>query len=177
MRHLLDEFVNDPGFRKTWRASRGFCHRHSWMMAEAPEALGLSILYLDLVDAYGEDLLEHPVGARCPVCAAEERQLKAHLGTLVEHWPDPELRGALEKFEGLCGPHLRAAIRMVGPGEPREALRRASAKNIAQLRSQLAQLVDSFDYRRQAPGDDAVKRAWLRAIEKILGVRDANPEV
>ena len=176
LRHLLDEFVNDPGFRKTWRASRGFCHRHSWMMADAPEALGLSILYLDLLDLYGEELLGGNSGKACPVCAAEERQVKTHLDTIVEHWPDPELRDALTRSEGLCGPHLREAMRIMRPGEPRDALRNVSLQSTDLLKSQLRQLVESFDYRHEAPKDDAVRRAWVRAIEKLVGARELNGE-
>jgi hypothetical protein len=174
--HLLDEYVNDPGFRKTWRASCGFCHRHSWMMADAPEPLGLSILYLDLVDTYGESLLEHPTGGACPVCAAEDRHVKTHLGIVVSHWGDPELANALAKSEGLCGPHLAQALEIMAPGEPREAIRHASVGSISRLRSQLAQLVDSFDYRRQSAQDEAVRRAWLRAIEKLVGVRETRSD-
>jgi len=176
LRHLLDEFVNDPGFRKEWHNSRGFCHRHSWMLADAPDALGLSILYLDLVDVYGEGILEHPTGVMCPVCAAEDRQIKTHLGILVEHWNDPELREALSKSEGLCGPHLRAAMNTVAPGKARDELRRVSLKSVALLKSQLTQLAESFDYRRQPPHDEAVSRAWLRAIQKIVGVREMRDD-
>jgi len=176
LRHLLDEYVNDPGFRKEWRASRGFCHRHSWMMADAPEALGLSILYLDLVDAYGESLILRQAGSACSVCAAEERQLKTYLGILVEHWSEGELREALLKSEGLCGPHLMQAMNILGSGEPRDAIRRASVESIALLKSQLRQLIDSFDYRRRRPNEEAVRHAWLRAIGKLVGVRDANAD-
>jgi len=113
LRHLLDEYVNDPGFRKEWRASRGFCHRHSWMMADAPEALGLSILYLDLVDAYGESLILRQAGSACSVCAAEERQLKTLERRRVAR-STLEVRGALRPAPDAGNEHLglwRAARR------------------------------------------------------------------
>jgi len=174
--HLLHEFVNDPGFRGVWRASRGFCHRHSWMLADAPAPLGLSILYLDLLDEYGEELLEPRPDKKCPVCAAERRQVKDYLGIVVDHWRDSELRDALSKSEGLCGPHLREAMGFMEPGEPRDQMREVSLESMASLRSQLAQLVESFDYRHKPSKDKAVRRAWLRAIEKLVGVRELKGE-
>jgi len=174
LRFLLNEFVNDPGFREKWRASRGFCHRHSWMMADAPEALGLGILYLDLVKLYGKELLERPSGMACPVCAVEERELAGHLSAIVGHWPEQQLQDVFEKSDGLCGPHFRASMRVIADEGPREAIRRVSTRGMAELQSRLTQLIESFDYRNPAAEDEAVRRAWQSAIERMVGARDTD---
>ena len=170
--NLLYEFVNDPGFRETWRKTRGFCHRHSWMLAEWGDGLGLSILYLDLVESHGADLLVEPAGHDCSICESEDKALKEILHDLNGFWAEPELVKAVSNSEGFCGPHLRAARRTVQDGAVRETLQRISIENLKRLGPQLRELAESYDYKHSSVNDKDVDIAWRRAIEKILGVRD-----
>jgi len=73
LEHLLYESVNDSGFRKKWRKSCGFCHHHSWLLADKKDALGIAILYQDLIDFYGEKLPTQSVGKNCPLCELEKQ--------------------------------------------------------------------------------------------------------
>jgi len=169
---LLYEAVNDAGFRTTWRNAGGFCHRHTWMLAESGDVLGLAILYLDLIQSCDENLLIGPAGRRCPVCDREAASVRGHLGTLVDFWDDAELQAALAKSEGLCGPHLRLALRTIRHKQIRQKLAKLSIKAMRQLVPDLQTLIQRFDYRHSPPADQRIRLAWRRVIERVVGHRD-----
>jgi len=172
LKTLLYENVTDAGFRKEWRASKGFCHRHAWMLADSQDALGIAILYQDLIGTCGPELLAGKIAANCPVCEAENRAFDNHMGTLLQYADDDELRRAIESSEGLCVPHLRLVMcRLQHPGL-RQALADASARGMKTLHGELGQLIESFDYRHPPPKDDRVRFAWRRAVEKLVGHHD-----
>lgn len=169
---LLYENVNDGGFRKEWRASKGFCHRHAWMLADSQDALGIAILYQDLIGTCGEELLVGKSGADCPVCKAESHRLDNHIGTLLQYADDDELCGAIQGSDGLCVPHLRIVMPRLRDARLRRALADASARDMRKLHTELGQLIESLDCRHSPPTDDRVKFAWRRAVEKLVGHRD-----
>jgi hypothetical protein len=169
---LLYENVNDVGFREEWRASKGFCHRHAWMLADSQDALGIAILYQDLIGACGQELLAGKMGGDCPVCEAEDHALDNHIGTLLQYADDDELRSAIRGSDGLCVPHLRAVMRRLRNADLRQAFADVSARGMKKLHTELGQLIESFDYRHAPPTKECVKLAWRRAIETLVGHRD-----
>ncbi|HLK55081.1 MAG TPA: hypothetical protein VKU00_00865, partial [Chthonomonadaceae bacterium] len=50
LRTLFAEFVNDPPTRQRFRQARGVCAAHIPLLAELGDALGVAILYHDLVE-------------------------------------------------------------------------------------------------------------------------------
>lgn len=173
---LLYESVNDPGFRDAWRASGGFCHRHSWLLAESGDGLGLAILYLDLVQSWDEKLLIGSPGRRCRVCGVEKDSAYGHFRTLVEFWNDSEMQLALKQSDALCGPHLRMAMRLIRRKDIRQELVELSIQSLRKLAPDLRALIDSHDYRHAPATDPNLKFSWRRAIERIVGHRDV-PEI
>jgi len=174
LEHLLYAHVNDAGFRQRWRTSRGFCAHHAWLLARSADALGLAILYLDLVRNHGQALLTHPAPQPCPLCQAERRTLQHHLEALVRHWQEPELRRAVDDSDGLCGPHLRAAMHLVPNEDVAEVLREVSVASLKHLERDLQTLIEAFDYRQPMPEDERIKLAWRRATAKIVGACDVR---
>lgn len=172
---VLYESVNDTGFRDSWRAARGFCHRHAFILAEFSDALGTAILYEDLINSFGERLLIEGAGTNCPLCRTEATDLDDRIAMIEQSWDDDELRGAIESGDGLCGPHLRAAVRRVRRADVRETLVRTSVSRLKQLAAELRQLIDSFDYQHSPATDERIKGAWRRAIEQLVGCKD-GPE-
>lgn len=168
----LYESVNDTGFRDGWRAARGFCHRHSWMLAEGEDGLGTAILYEDIINHYGERLLTDGGGRGCPLCKAEAVDLDDRIAVIEQSWDDDELRGAIEAGDGLCGPHLRTVLRKARRADVRETFLRVSAAQLKRLAVDLRQQIDSSDYQHTPPTDERVKYAWRRAIEQLVGCRD-----
>jgi len=169
---VLYESVNDVGFRDSWRAARGFCHRHAWILAEFSDALGTAILYEDVISAYGEKLLTEGAGTKCPLCRAEAADLDDRIALIEQLWDDDELRGAVEAGDGLCGPHLRALVRKARRADVRETFLRVSTARLKQLAVELRQQIESFDYQHTPPTDERIKYAWRRAIEQLVGCRD-----
>jgi len=172
---VLYESVNDTGFRDGWRAARGFCHRHAWILAECSDALGTAILYEDVINHYGERLLAEGAGTKCPLCKSEAADLDDRIAVIEQSWDDDELRGVVEAGDGLCGPHLRVLLRKARRADVREAFLRVSVTRLKQLAVELREQIDSFEYQHAPPTSDRIKRAWRRAIEQLLGCRDVPP--
>jgi hypothetical protein len=172
LEHLLYENVNDVGLRQRWRDAKGFCHRHAWMLADSQDALGIAILYLDLVESYRDAILTEKAGNPCPICDLEARALRGHLETIEQHHDDPDLCAAIDASEGLCSPHLRIVRRRVRQTDVKQALARASETAVQRLGGDLRRLIESFDYQRSLPGEERIRLAWRRAIEKMVGHRD-----
>lgn len=166
---LLYEFVNDPGFRGTWHEHRGFCHRHSWMLASSGDGLGLAILYQSLIEGWDEKLLEEAPRRGCPVCTQERQSLRGHLGTLADFRDDAEMTAAIEQCDGFCGPHLRQALKTIAHPETRRRIVEVSARRLREVATHLRSLTSSFDYQHAPASDERVKLAWRDAIEKIVG--------
>jgi len=170
--HLLYESVNDPGFRETWRASRGYCQRHARLLADFSDGLGISILYKDLIDHWGMDALLKPAGQPCAACAEERLHLLADLNVLVRYWDDADMQKAVHDSGGLCGPHLRAAREVIKDRAIRRTLTCISERGLQCLKEQLQDLINGYDYLHERPMDPQVRVAWRRAIEKLVGQLD-----
>ena len=54
-----------------------------------------------------------PAG-ECPACRARAGSVENYSHTLLEHLPEPDFRAAYETSAGLCYPHFRRALRLVG---------------------------------------------------------------
>lgn len=169
---ILYECVNDVGFRDEWRAARGCCDRHAWMLAEFGDGLGLGILYEDLLKSHGAGLLTDGAGQRCSLCVHERRDLADWVSQIERDWADDEMRAALLAGDGLCGPHLRLIERKQRDRDVRDALRERSRRTLERLKLELRALIDSYDYQHERPADERVKLAWRRAIELLVGWRD-----
>lgn len=174
--HLLYEAVNDGEFRQRWRRGRGVCHRHAWLLAASGNAPALGIWYLDLLEHVGDAMLTEPRVERCFACEAEAGALRGRLELLQTHWSDQKLREAVAQSDGFCGPHLRAARRLIRTGRVREAVTDVSLRRWRELGPRLRALIDSFDYQHEQARDLRIAHAWREAIEKAVGRQDLAAE-
>jgi Family of unknown function (DUF6062) len=175
--------INDVALRNELRAARGFCnvHAHRWLR-EVRSVLGTALVYQDLLKASLRELDADNVqrgplwrailGAQgadvgdCPACRAqteaEERYLTALLATAAA---DPH---ALERSEGVCLRHTRAAQRRGGPGAERVVQQTRSA--IERLLEELGEVIRKEDYRfRHEPRTDYERTAPSRAVARAAG--------
>jgi len=53
---IIYEHVNDPEFRDAVVASRGYCNSHSWRLREMRVALGVALIYRDVVRDAAEEI-------------------------------------------------------------------------------------------------------------------------
>ena len=90
---------------------------------------------------------------------------------LTHHWPDEELRRAIENSAGLCCPHLQAVFSDVRKKEIREVLLKATVRKFENINKDLEILINSYDYLHSNPTEEKIKISWRTAIEKIIGSR------
>lgn len=152
---LLYENVNDPGVREKIQAAWGFCTYHSHELATLGDALGLGIIYSDLVSAAIEQLA--PLAARstaistrkkrlpwplrprltgepdltpraiCPACENQKEAFERYCEELMSAISEPEIEEAFRQSDGLCLEHLRQCLSWTRI-EPRERLASARRK-------------------------------------------------
>ena len=202
---LLYENVNDSGTRVMLRGAHGFCHRHAWEAATLRDALGLAILYRDVITAVGKDLTHArdrvPNAARsllrqepappgqatvrrltarrpCPACTVEADVADTSLTMLVQRLNDIEMGQAFAASQGLCLPHLRRALALAQDSKVVEELLGKQAQVLEGLAGELSEFIRKHDYRFTKEGFGAERDAYMRAIAILVGAADGDaPEV
>ena len=188
------ENVNSPAWRKELRASLGFCHEHAWLGVNKRlgDALGYSIIYHDILGSILKEwdtrAESNPPSRRhtsrlekghsalaprkpCPACAYRDEARRQILTSLASELPTPELRQALESSQGLCLPHLKAALEFIKDTSVQQTLIGIHRAKLEGLRSELAEFIRKSDYQNIQEGFGPEGDAWLRAISLIVGAR------
>jgi hypothetical protein len=191
---LLYEYVNDTGMRRQLVHAHGFCPTHSSALVARHDALGTSILYKAILNhlqaeletvmpeprgGWGSRLREQLGGARgvadrlaaheaCPACTQRDDAVLRALAIVSEHDGDAELSGALVASDGLCLPHLRAALAQLSGPALAQVLARQRAVWQA-LDGELAEAIRKHDFRfrHESFGDE--EDSWRRAVEAVAG--------
>lgn len=184
--HQFYENVNSPKWREHLRGSLGFCYDHAWLGVEQRlgDALGYSIIYRDLVNSILRHLEHEPArnkGSKiedvltprkpCPVCEHRDHLTRTYLTVLAEQLKTPEMKSALEGSDGLCLPHLRAALAQVREESDRASLIQLHRQKLEGLRLELDEFIRKNDYQAAQEGFGGEGDAWLRAISMIVGRR------
>ena len=113
--------------------------------------------------------------AACPACQHELSMRQIYLDTLVDQLlGDDGLLPRLEASEGLCLPHLRAALARTGERAVFEALLGAQRAIWQRLVGDLREFIRRADYRFRDEPRGTEGDAWLRAVAALAGSR---PEV
>ena len=174
LRALLHESVNDPGVRERLRASFGFCTEHSWQLQRRGDPLGISILWRDLL-TQGVQPQKQRRGRTdkrrnqvCPACEIALEAQRRYLGTLLAHLGAGALRDEYAASEGLCMPHLRAALRHT-PAGAQDFLLASEAEKLRRLTDELSEIIRKNDYRFREEPWGPERDAWIRATRKLAG--------
>lgn len=195
---LLHEHVTDPDTRRAIRASWGFCNWHTWMQREIDHAtFGSAIIYEDLVgqvldeaarltDAGGEGrsrgwlatllggrrrrrVERHRRRAVCPACRSAADAERRYLETLVACIDDGDLHAAYARSDGLCAPHLFAALKGNGDRPRARVLVEMTGARWRRLGQELGAFIAKHDYRNREPYTEAEAGACARALETLAG--------
>ncbi len=194
---LLYERVTDLDTRRAIRAAWGFCNRHTWMLPEIAGSLfGAAIIYEDLVtlalrrterlavrrprrwldaltrrrrrpgvlDAYRRR-------AVCPACVRSAESERRYLETMVKLVDDGDLQAAYARSDGLCLPHLLAAVEGSGAGPEAGTLVERTRDKWRRLGRDIAAFVSKHDYRNREPYSEAEGASSRRAFEMLAGAR------
>jgi hypothetical protein len=193
---VLYEQVTDLDTRRAIRASWGFCNRHTWMLREIAGSLfGAAIIYEDLVrlalrrterlagrgrprrwlDALTRRrpriLAAYHARAACPACTHAADGERRYLATIVTFIDDGDLQAAYADSDGLCLPHLFAAVAQSGATPGTATLVDRTRRKWRQLRQDIAAFVSKHDYRNDEPFSEAEQAACVRAFEMLAGAR------
>ncbi|HPD16095.1 MAG TPA: DUF6062 family protein [Planctomycetota bacterium] len=183
---LLYESVNDPGVRRSLRASRGYCPRHAHTLAGFKSGLGTAILYRDQVELFLDFLkaLRQPglrrlrpsataawsKRAQCPACHLEAESRERHAAILIEGLADDEeMRAAFDACPGLCVPHFLFVYDRIGDSGTRGYLWEVQQRKLAALQGELDDFIARHDYRRIKDGFGEVGDSWVRALQLMAG--------
>ncbi len=199
---LLYEQVTDPDTRRAIRASWGFCNWHTWMLPDIESSLfGSAIIYEDLVmlalrrtERLGDrgrgrgrpswlgallgrhrrpHVLElYRKRAVCPACTSAADTEKRYLETLVKFVDDADLQAAYARSDGLCLPHLFAAVDGNGANPETRTLVERTRKKWASLGRDIASFVSKHDYRNREPYTGAEAASYARAFEMLVGAKN-----
>ena len=173
--------------RAEWREARGLCLVHARQLDQIGHALGVSLIYQDILLTL-RDLLVEPASqqavrrrgkralaqalspqAECPACAYRDSLEAVYLEVWLDHILEPTFLESVQAADPLCLPHLRQSILEVSQSERFERLRQVQLAHWEALIAELSEFVRKNDYRFQ---DEAVGRegsAWLRAVDAIAG--------
>lgn len=108
--------------------------------------------------------------AECNVCEIGARAERTHVEWLVKECAEPEFRDAFTASDGLCLPHLRAALEMTEDKATRAFLIATTLEKTEILAHQLSEYLRKHNWTyHDEPKLPAEQSAWLRAVEFFVG--------
>ncbi len=171
---LLYENVNDGAMRTHLRRTLGFCAEHSEILLASGSALGVAIIYQDLLQTVAERLDaggNHIVASDpCPACADRLEFEQMYVRLMAGSLDVPEMADALAGSGGLCLQHLHQVHAAVTSGATRASLLQWASGAIETLRQRLRLFLrkQSIEYMKEplVPGE---RDACKNAIEYMVG--------
>ena len=187
------ELFTDVDLQKELRLSQGFCHTHTWQLAQMGASLQLAQNYRSILSDTMSQLQEAegtPSGGRlrrffdpkqevqhipCPACRQQE-EAEVHLVHTLRHAIlDAAFYTAFAHSAGLCLHHLHLAstLKMSDtPGDWLSQLRKGQIACLQRLDAQLAELIRKHDYRfkNEERGPEMV--SWLHAAGLVAGEKN-----
>jgi hypothetical protein len=190
---LLYEFVIDRTQQKIFRASRGLCAPHSdQMLRLTGYGVGIAVL-ADSVLWELENIVNQPAAAdkrrfrreaagaaladrldaerQCPCCESLAGSQARYAEALAEFIRDPALHDAYRASDGLCLPHLRAALRQVSKSEDVDIFVSVQKAIWGRLRAELEAYRDKLGERRQGEAIGAEGDSWQRAVRLLASTQ------
>jgi hypothetical protein len=184
------EGKQDPGTRRRFFAAGGFCRRHAWLLHRlvAAEGAGAAIAevygslaerdvgWLDEVRRSldrGRRRRRRPLdrGKPCPACVAFEAGGTRKVEFFVELLAEAAVRPRYESSDGLCFPHLAAAVDHACDANEDTArfLLEEWRKRLARIRGDLAEFDRKRDHRYADEPKGREQRSWTEVIRLYVG--------
>lgn len=169
--NLLYESVNDTNLRAKLMASGGFCKEHSKKLLRfgyKGYALGISIIYKDLVDTYYKTLNTQEIvssNRRCLICEVVEDVEARILEELMRNIKEHDFYQAYRDSDGLCIFHLSKFLALSKDREINEIFLELTALKLKELSGQLSEFIRKQDYRFREEPIGIEADSWIRAIE------------
>ncbi|MEP7292396.1 MAG: DUF6062 family protein [Chloroflexota bacterium] len=188
---LLYEHTVDPPTQTAFRASRGLCHDHTWMLPRLNNALAVGILYDAVLDELLKAAERAPAERQgglawlrggttsaladaleaqkpCPACVVRDDAEGRYLQVLGEYVLDERLRPLFEQSDGLCLRHFRGVLRLTRDAKNSRLLIEIQTGKWRALKGELELLLHKLDaHYHETPGAEAT--SWLRALARVAG--------
>lgn len=193
---LLYEHPTDPISQNNFRASRGLCHKHTWMLPSYNSALTTAVLYNAVIDELlqisastapdqaqgrlqrrlmsgGDNALAAALAADrpCPACVVRDKSEAIFVEVLGQHVTETRMRAVFTKSEGLCLPHFQAALRASRDAETARLIAGVQRDQWQNLKQELEMFMHKMDaHYHQNIGEEGT--SWLRALARVAGEKD-----
>jgi len=183
------ELFTDVDLQKELRRSQGFCHTHTWQLAQMGASLQLAQNYRSILSDTVHQLQEAEGNVSsgllrrffdtkqeqqfpCPACRQKEGAEVHLVHTLRHAILDPTFYTEFSTAHGLCLHHLHLATELKmsdTPGDWLSLLRKAQIECLQRLDAQLAEMIRKHDYRfkDEERGDEMV--SWIQAAGLVAG--------
>lgn len=180
---LLYGDVTDVELRHRLRAARGFCAHHAAYLHSLSRALGVAIIYQDLLQTLLRRSSEYPKGRRtgaklarsleaqeeCPACWACRMAEEVYIGTLIEHLDEEEFLDLLAQASPICLPHLLQILRANPSPSRLERLLRIQRSHWQSLVDELGEFIRKNDHRFIGEEFGNERDSWRRAVDLLAG--------
>jgi len=192
------ELFTDVDLQKELRRSLGFCHTHTWQLAQMGASLQLAQNYRSILsdtmnqlqEAEGAvagsllrrffDTKQEPQRPRCPACRQQE-EAEVHLVHTLRHAIlDSVFYTTFAHSRGLCLHHLRFAseLKMSDTrGDWLALLRKGQIACLQRLDAQLAEMIRKHDYRFKDEERGPEMVSWLHAAGLVAGEKNEQEQI
>ncbi len=172
LRFLFHECITDPGVRMELRASLGFCPRHASAAVQQGHALGIAMIYQDVVNQARSRLstsnAKSPARSSCPECVSEREDETRYVRALANDLIDAEMQAAYAAGPGLCLRHLDMALAQ-SRAQVRAFLCMQEETKLGRLAWELGEFIRKSDFNHSHESMADERDSWLRALTKIAG--------
>ena len=186
------DLVQSQAARNAFRASKGFCPHHMWLLKQIGDPLSLSKAFAPVVAEWADDLRQVVGGPSdqaagyltaalprqdaCIVCDVEHDTGAGELGRVLASLATGDGRDRFVRGPGLCLRHVGSALRTSPPPDLVTFLLRDCVRRLEDVSAELLSFADKRDAGRRDLLTDGECDAWQRALVLLAGVRTLGAE-
>lgn len=188
--HWQGTLIRDQQAQREFAETRGFCPLHTWQFQHIAAPLGISEGYAPLIDTATVELRQvlkrSPIDAAksigallpsvksCAACRVLHDAEAAALAKLFLQVVTPEGHELYAHSQGLCLPHLRAAL-MASPPEPVvEFFLREQIRRLEEISEDMRGFVLKRDALRRGLLNRNEENAWRYALVHLVGEQSVS---
>jgi hypothetical protein len=191
-------FMDTDEMRAAFRASRGLCSEHGWLLKQNKfgNVLGIAKLYaatldevLDIIDRapliesapstldrfLGNTGRKSPLAdqleaeAACMVCSRIDEREADYAAIFAQYLLDERFHTAFSASDGICLPHFRLLLRQISSPDSCRILIRTQKEIWTRLKAEVESFASKQNYERIDELNQDEADSWARAIGAMGG--------
>jgi len=169
--------------RRAFAQEHGLCRVHTWQFQQVASPQGISEGYALLIEAAASELrrsvaqptdeivahIETLLAKDCPACQVLKETESTRLGQFLEQIATPEGQELYEESQGLCLPHLHAALAACPSRATVEFLLREQVRRLEEVAEDMRSYLLKRDALRRGLHNQDEETAWRRALVQLAG--------